>query len=80
MTAHAHHREKLSLCPVNPELPAGMAAGFPHADLVQVAHSLVGAEREGCGGETTYSSDGFPSIDVYIALLELGFCYDVKGR
>lgn len=48
MTVHTHHREKLSLCPVNPELPAGMAAGFPHADLVQVAHSLVGAEREGC--------------------------------
>lgn len=75
-----HITERSCLCPLNPELPGGMAAGFPHADLVQVAHSLIGAGREECRGETSYSSDDFSSVDILIALLELGFCSSVTGQ
>lgn len=76
--AHTSQREAVVSC--EPWITSRDGCRLSPADLVQVAHSLIGAEREGCRGKAFSSSDGFSSVDIFIALLELGLCCSVRGQ
>lgn len=78
LCTHITERSRRSVVSCEPWITSRDGCRLSPADLVQVAHSLIEAER-GCRGESFYSSDGFSSVDIFIALLELGF-YSVRGQ